>query len=299
MHRVAVATIAPNITLPIWSRMFQEHVLPAVDECRFIVGTPIEELQEMAMVVLDEFAAPIIRDSYQSHGEALTELYAGLPAGAEVLVLEDDCFVTCELAYICELFERLPSVGGVIGSRMAKMMAPRDNRFLDTYGTGLYPNMMFAQVDVLRAHTDMDFTSRNCGDVGHMVGEQLHDAGVHTSEAAHVPQCRLSAYCGTDKVDPETWDGPWLHIGEMSVPQRFRPQDSRAGHFEAMACFAAALETGEVWPGEVADSVAKHVEVNEGDAWPQWQAHYQACKRLCERVFEPGYTSGRGVGYVA
>lgn len=282
--RLVVATIAPNITLPIWARLFKRSVLPTVDRCIFRVGSPIHEMRELARKVLD-FADLTISERFESHGHALTGLYSGVPSGADVLVLEDDCFVDCHRDYIDSIWTMLPYVGGVMGSRLAKVLTPEPERgwFLDTYGDGIYPNMMFAQVDVLREHTDMDFTSRNRGDVAQFIGEQLHAAGIHQKLFAHLPQCRLSMYCGTRQVDPDTWDGPWLHVGEMSVPPRWQ-SGKVAGHYEAAAAYQAALDSGEVVPGEQAERMRGFLLEHKCHR-PDW---YAKCLNLMRRVFATG-----------
>lgn len=259
--------------------------MPTVDCARFIVGTPDPELRDLARQVLGFAGRLDIRASYQSHGHALNELYAGLPQDAEVLVLEDDCYVTCGPDHIASIWERLPAVGGVMGSRMARMLEPDPPRFLDTFGRGLYPNMMFAQLSVLRSQTDLDFTSREGGDVGQLMGEQLHHKGIHATLEAHLPQCRLTGYCGTERVDPATWTGPWLHVGEMSNPTKWRPGQPRPGYFEASAALAAALATGEVLEGPAADK-AKLFTTFTREHWPDHKELHDQFQDLMTRVFE-------------
>lgn len=299
-RRVVIAAIAPNITLPIWARLFRRAILPVVDEARFIVGSPSAEMLELAQGVLS-FAELDLRPAYQSHGHAVTELYRGIKGDADTLVLEDDCFVTCPPVFIDSCFARLQELGGVIGSRMARSLEAIDNRQPggglvgpDTFGDGLYPNMAFCSLPVLRANTDMDWTSRNRGDVGQCIGDQLHAAGLHLRPEAQLPQCRLSMYAGCVMVDPDTWKGPWLHVGEMSGIPRWSvgspPPPRPGGHYEAVAAYAAALESGECHPGSELELMRGHVAWAESR--PEYQAgRYPACKALLARVFASGRTS--------
>ncbi len=284
-RRIAIAAIAPDITLPIWAAMFRRAVLPTVDEVRVVAGSPIAEMRTLADRELG-FARIRLLDCYPSHGHELTELCRSIEGDADVLVIESDCFVRCAPSVIREIWDRL-HLFGVMGSRMARGPA-EGAAFLDTFGAGLYPNMCFASLDVLRKHTSMDWTSRDGGDVGQIVGEELHEAGLHNTSAAHLPQCRLSSYCGVQMVEPGSFKGPWLHVGEMSGIPRWgigSPPTQRHTHSPAaVAAYAAAIESGLCRPGAELERMRGHVEWFGSQPAAQ-EPHYQACKRLLGRVF--------------
>lgn len=280
--RTAIACFAPNITLPIWSRLFKASVLPTIDACRFLVGSPIAEMRDLARAELS-FAELEVRDSYVRHGEALNHLLDGLDAspGNVVLLVEDDCFVTCGTERLERIWAELPS-WHVMGSRMAHRFEEGEPvRFLDTFGDGLYPNMCFAEVDAL---AELDFRPMAGRDVGGMVGEELHRRGVHVAAGAHLPQRRLSGYLGTDQVIPEDWAGPWLHVGEMSLQPRWK-MHGEGRMVEAMAAYSVAMEDAEVARLPAAEVFHEHAWWAE-TYWSASNLDYLGrCKDLMRRVY--------------
>jgi hypothetical protein len=256
-ERLAIGALAPNCTLPLWVAGLRRAVLPVVDRCIFIVGTPDNAMLRMARDELGRDGLHCdFRRTFVPHGEALTELlhYEEL-RGRQILLLEDDLFLFCEPHAIDRYFRLLPDVGGVIGSRMAMFgePAPADGAILnsliggwgDTWGQGIYPCMMFAEVEALRrAAPELCMLARDGGDVGHWVGVDCHRAGIHACEPAHLPQRRLTPYPGCRPLPTGQPASPWVHVGQMSVAAGWRRPDDAGGEgwAETVGAYAAALD---------------------------------------------------------
>jgi len=281
MARVCIATIAPNVTIPVWSRLFKKSVSPVIDEARFTVGSPIGEMRDLAQLCCGPLAELEVLTSYQSHGHALDHLLGGLRPDDKVLVIEDDCYLGCAPWVIEQCFDKVRR-WEVVGSRHARVLEKGNIIGGDTWGGGLYPNMLFARVDALGTTS---FVSERGWDIGGLLGEAVHARGLHRDPEAHLRQNRLSRYSGCVPVEPANWDGTWLHIGEMSSTLPMWTETSRGGHPEAVAAYAACLESGECHPGSDLERAKMHIGWAESSGHPHYTSDwYHDCKALVRRV---------------
>lgn len=127
-------------------------------------------------------------------------------------------------------------------------------------------------------------------DIGHWIGIQLHLQRFHLLPPSHIPQCRLTEYPGCVKVSA-SWNGPWLHVGQMSQPPHWTKPELVCGnrYEETLAAFDAALDLDMFPPPlpKLKETMRWAIGVaRRKEGWDEQL--FGISKQLMERVYQGG-----------